>query len=289
MAYNKESLTNTFVVAGVLCLVCSALVSTAAVVLKPIQSANVQLDRKNNILVVAGFTPEAIEAAGGIDELFEKRFDATIIDLKTGKEAVEECKTALDKAGKKISGDVVSAYDQVWAAKSKNEWLSDKLSVTENTIGVKYLEKYSMVYLLKSEDGKSIEKYVFPVRGYGLWSMMKGYLAVEPDLETIAGLTFYDQKETPGLGGEIMSKQFKDQWPGKKIYKDGVVAFKVSKGDQSQNEYGVDALTGATITSTGVSRMISFWMGDLGFEPYIKIQRSESDPDTSSNTGEKRG
>lgn len=289
MSLNKDSLLNTFVVATVLCLVCSALVSTAAVVLKPKQDLNVQVDRKTNILMVTGFTKEDIKAAGGVDKLFGPRFTVIIIDLESGNEAAEQCKMALEAAGKVIGGDVVASYDQIWASKSKRPSVSDKLSKAEDSIGIKYREKFSHVYLLKSEDGQTIEKYVFPVRGYGLWSMMKGYLAVEPDLETVAGLTFYDQKETPGLGGEVMNPQWKKKWPNKKIYRDGQVALKVSKGDQSSNPYGVDALSGATITSNGVSKMIKFWMGPEGFEPYIKTQQSGSTSGSSSPSGDANG
>jgi Na+-transporting NADH:ubiquinone oxidoreductase subunit C len=137
---------------------------------------------------------------------------------------------------------------------------------------------------MKSESGE-VEKYVFPVRGYGLWSMMKGYLAVEPDLETIAGLTFYEHAETPGLGGEIKSAKFKAQWPGKKIYgDDGDVSVQVVKA-APDDQYSIDALTGATITSNGVSNMMKFWMGDDGFGPYIKQKKGTSTETTMVTTG----
>jgi len=103
--------------------------------------------------------------------------------------------------------------------------------------------------------------------------MMQGYMAVEPDFETVAGLTFYAQGETPGLGGEVENKTWKAKWPGKAIYKDGEVALEVKKGDQSNNEYGVDALSGATITSNGVTNLVKFWMGEQGYGPYIAQQK----------------
>ena len=282
MSLNKDSYANTFIVATVLCLVCSALVSTAAVGLRATQSRNVALDRKKNILQVVGFNREDIESAGGINELFQKRFEATIIDLDSGQEAVEECKTALNEAGKKIGDDVVTDYDQVWASKSKRPAISDKLDKKTDIAGIKYREKYSHVYILKNAEGLT-EKYVFPVRGYGLWSMMKGYLAVEPDFQTVAGLTFYEQAETPGLGGEVLNPKWKSKWPGKQIYSDGKVDLKVSKGDQSDNEFAVDALSGATITSNGVTNMVEYWMGPNGFEPFIKRQKSASRSSSSTN------
>jgi Na+-transporting NADH:ubiquinone oxidoreductase subunit C len=280
MSLNKDSYANTFIVATVLCLVCSFLVSTAAVGLKPFKERNIALDRKKNILQVTGFTKDDIKSAGGADELFEQRLTATIIDLDTGEEAIDECKTALETAGKKIGDDVLNNYDQFWASRSKKPSVSKKLEKKQDIVGIKYREKYSHVFTLKDADGK-IEKYVFPVRGYGLWSMMQGYLAVEPDFQTVAGLTFYEQGETPGLGGEVLNPKWKSKWPGKQIFEDGEVSLKVSKGDQTNNEYGVDALSGATITSNGVSKMMKYWMGPDGFGPFIDRQKSAAPPSAS--------
>jgi len=271
MSQGKDSLANTFTVATVLCLVCALVVSAAAVVLKPMQRRNAQLDRKKNILAVSGISPEEIRETG-IDELFSSRFEATIIDLETGEEASEACKAALDSVGK-IVDDVVAEYDQLWASKSKKAELADKLEKKEDKCGIKYREKYSHVFKLKSADG-TVEKYVFPVRGNGLWSLMQGYMSVEPDFQTVAGLTFYDQAETPGLGGEVMNPQWKKKWPGKQIYDGDEVGLKVIKGDQSNNPYGVDGLAGATITSNGVTYMTEYWLGPSAFGQYIKKQKS---------------
>ena len=271
MSQGKDSLANTFTVATVLCLVCALVVSASAVVLKPMQKRNAQLDRMKNILAVSGIKDEEIKSVG-IEELFKQRFEATIIDMDTGEEASEACKAALDSVGKVVD-DVVVEYDQFWASKSKKAELSDQLTKKEDKCGIKYREKFSHVFTLKSADGK-IEKYVFPVRGNGLWSMMQGYMAVEPDFQTVAGLTFYDQKETPGLGGEVENKNWKKKWKGKQIYDNGQVCLRVIKGDQTNNPNGVDGLAGATITSDGVSKMTKYWLGPSGFEPYIQKQKS---------------
>ena len=102
---------------------------------------------------------------------------------------------------------------------------------------------------------------------------MQGYMALEPDLETVAGLTFYAHGETPGLGGEITNPRWKAKWPGKEIYKDGEVELSVKKGAGSNDEYAVDALSGATITSNGVTNLVHFWMGENGYGPYIAQQK----------------
>ena len=281
MSLDKDSLPNTFLVATLLCLVCALIVSGAAVALKPMQIKNAQLDRKKNILTVSGFSEEEIKSAG-IEKLFEERFEATIIDLETGEEASEACQEALAGAGK-IYTDVVAEYEQLWASKSKKgkawaesngkEPICSRLEKKEDKCGIKYRERYSHVFKLKGADG-SAEKYVFPVRGNGLWSLMQGYLAVEPDFQTVAGLTYYEQGETAGLGGEVMNPNWKKKWIGKSIYDSDKVSLSCSKGDQSQNPYGVDALAGATITSNGVTNMIKYWMGPSGFGPFIEKTKS---------------
>ncbi len=116
----RDSIANTFIVATLLCLVCSLLVSTAAVGLKQLQSSNVELDRKKNILQVTGFSQEEIDQAGGIEQLYADRFETMVISLDTGKEALDDLKTALDKAGKDLGDDVLGKYDQFWASKSKS-------------------------------------------------------------------------------------------------------------------------------------------------------------------------
>ena len=104
---------------------------------------------------------------------------------------------------------------------------------------------------------------------------MKGYLAIESDLKTIIGLEFFDDKETPGLGGEINNPRWKAIWKGKEIYSDsGEVVISVIKGsvDKTNDEsiYQVDGLSGATITSNGVTNLLSFWLGDMGYGPLIQ-------------------
>lgn len=270
----RDSIANTFIVATLLCLVCSLLVSTAAVGLKQLQSSNVELDRKKNILQVTGFSQEEIDQAGGIEQLYADRFETMVISLDTGKEALDDLKTALDKAGKDLGDDVLGKYDQFWASKSKKPAVSDKVPREEDIASIKYREKYSHVFILKSENG-TIKNYVLPIRGYGLWSMLKGYLALEPDFETVAGLTFYEHKETPGLGGEVENKTWKAQWDGKKVYKGEDVELHVVKG-AADNEYEIDGLSGATITSNGVTNMIKYWMGPNGFQAFMEQQKTKS-------------
>ena len=280
-SYDKDSPINVIILAVVLCVVCSLVVSMASVGLRSMQDANVLLDKRANILSVAGFQDVA---SGDVNDIFSNRFTVELIDMNTGLPAAKEAMEAMKKAGKEYADEeeTIAKYDQIWASKSKKPSVSDP---TDDATLIKYREKFSHVYVLKSEDGK-VEKYVFPVRGYGLWSMMKGYLAVEPDLQKIAGLTFYEHGETPGLGGEIKSPRFKAQWPGKNIYgDDGTVCVRVIKS-APKDPYCIDALSGATITSTGVSNMMKYWMGPEGFGPYIDKKKGKADT-TMIKSGDK--
>ena len=282
MPLNKDSLPNTFLVATVLCLLCAFVVSAASVTLRPLQLANAQKDRRSNILQVSGFTPEEIEEDGGVKKVFESRFEVRIVDLDTGNDAQAECQAAMDKAKDRVV-NLSEEYDQLWASKTNpNKGLSEKLEKKADVCGIKSREKFSEVFIMNSEDGKP-ELYVFPVRGNGLWSLMQGYLAVKPDFQTVVGLTFYQQAETPGLGGEVQNPDWKALWTGKKIYEDGVVKLAVIKGNKPGNDYGVDALSGATITSNGVTNMIDFWMGDKGFGPYIKQMQNQDSSEAKTS------
>jgi Na+-transporting NADH:ubiquinone oxidoreductase subunit C len=109
-----------------------------------------------------------------------------------------------------------------------------------------------------TEDGASApSKYAFPISGKGLWSMLYGYLALESDLETIAGLTFYKHGETPGLGAEIEKSWFQSQFPGKKLYRDGApTEFKVAKPGAASGDHAVDGISGATLTGKGVQALL---------------------------------
>ncbi|MEM7785136.1 MAG: hypothetical protein AAF623_17440, partial [Planctomycetota bacterium] len=166
---DKDSLFNTFFIATSLCLLCSLLVSASAVVLKPFRIQNAKLDKLNNIVRVSGFGDEEIEAAGGVEKLFEQRFVSQIIDLDTGLEAIEECEEAMSEAGKEYK-NILSEYDQFWASKSKKDkdWAdrNDAQAICKelgenDPAGVKYREKFSHVFMLKSEDGSQVEKRIF--------------------------------------------------------------------------------------------------------------------------------
>lgn len=251
----NDNIVKTVSVALVLCLVCSIVVSAAATLLKPRQVANKLLDKKANILAVSG-----IELDGrSVDEAFEQ-IETRIIDLETG-----EYNDEID----------VQSYDQRKASKVPSMTLP--LSGAENKAKIVGLPKYANVYLLKSDD--QVDKIILPIEGYGLWGTLYGFIALQGDATTVSSITFYDHKETPGLGGEVENKKWQASWSGKQIIDDsGKPVLTVIKGavgpGTKDPEYKIDGLAGATLTSNGVSNMVKFWMGDKAFGSYLKRIRN---------------
>lgn len=257
--FNKDGLRNIIVVALTVCLVCSVVVSAAAVALKPIQKTNQELDQKQNILRAAGMLPAGamVDAAGrSVDELF-REFEVKVVDLETGAFA---------------EGIDPGTIDPLKIAKDPAR--SMVLDETQDIATIKRRENLSLAYIRRAGDG-SIDKIVLPVRGYGLWGTLYGYLAIDGDLETVAGLGFYSQKETPGLGGEVDNPIWKAKWPGVKLFDgQGEPAVQLVKTRSPEGSpaaaHEVDALSGATLTTQGVENLVRFWTGDLGFGPLLK-------------------
>lgn len=248
---NKNSIQYTVVVAVLLCLVCSVVVSAAAVLLRPAQQENRALDVKRNILASAGM----LQPGESVEAQFE-RVTPRLIDLETGKftDAVD-----------------IDSYDQRDALSDSQ--LSRELPKDADLAKIGRIEKYAKVYQAQNEQGEPI--LILPVRGYGLWSTMYGFLALGPDYNTVVGLGFYSHGETPGLGGEIDNPRWKALWPGKQIYGEGgEVSLDVVKGSVDAGtpnaEYKVDGLSGATLTSRGVDNMIDFWLGENGYRTFIE-------------------
>jgi Na+-transporting NADH:ubiquinone oxidoreductase subunit C len=257
MSSNVNSVANTIKIALILCAICSVVISGAAVILKPMQTANQILDRNKNILIAAGMYDPVVNTNADVSAMFQ-RFNARIVDLDTG--------TYLsDEDLQRLGLDPLTYTEN--AARNDPD-LSDALSGEEDVANIRRRVRYATVYTIDSADG-GYESVVLPVSGYGLWGIMYGYLALEGDGNTVKGIGFYDHKETPGLGGEISNPRWQAQWPGKQIYgSEQDVAFQVVKGGGESNNQ-VDALAGATLTSRGVENMIMFWLGESGFGRFI--------------------
>ena len=276
MSKPKSNNAKTISVALTLCLVCSVLVSAVAVGLKPAQIENARLDRNKNILVAADMYNTESDTADDVAERF-KDFDVKIIDLNKG--------NYLDDDELKTAGiPDRNAYDASQA--TKNQALSEDLG-DNDPAGIGRKPKYAKVYVKEDDAGKP-ELVVLPIQGYGLWGTIYGFLTLESDMNTIKGISFYEHKETPGLGARIEEPEWRAQWNGIHSYDDnGNVATGVTKAGNPKDNW-VDGISGATLTSRGVSNMIQFWLGDQGYKPYLDMLRKESgqaldDADTQAN------
>lgn len=242
-----DSVVKTVVVAVALCLVASMIVSATAVALRPTQEINKLKDKQINILQVAGiYDPDA-----NVVEAFAA-FEPRVVELDTG-----------------------AFTDQFDAATFDDRAASDdpELSVEleNDPAGIVRQAQYKTVYLLRDADGE-IDKVILPIHGYGLWSTLYGFIALEENGNEIYGLQFYEHAETPGLGAEVDNPRWKAQWPGKKLRdEEGDLEITVSKtAPPAGPEYHIDALAGATLTSAGVDNLVRFWMGEEGFGPFLE-------------------
>jgi len=262
---SNDSTGKTLLVASLLCIVCSIVVSTAAVALKGEQIKNKQLDKNKNILAAAGM----LEQGKSVEEIFKQRLEVKLVNLETGEYlTADNATTDWEKAA--VKNPV--AYDQRKAAKTTGE--NKILDGAIDSASIKRQAKYATVYLAKNDAGE-IETIILPVHGYGLWSTLYGFLALKTDTTTVVGLGFYEHGETPGLGGEVDNPKWKALWPGKKVFNDqGEVDIRLVKGAVDTSapnaEHKVDALAGATLTSNGVTHLVQFWLGKYGFGPYLE-------------------
>ncbi len=235
MKINVQSNLYTIVYASVMVILVALGLSITATSLKPLQEANVQKEKQQNILASINVKCKRDQAPQLYKEYIKEAF-------------------VVDAEGNVIDG--VNAFDV-----SLEE--QNKLPLKERKLPVYVAEK----------DGKKY--YIFPLRGKGLWGPIWGYVALEDDLNTIYGVVFDHKGETPGLGAEIATEHFQKQFAGKKIFdEDGkFVSIAVVKGGAPEgDEHAVDAISGGTITSKGLQAMIKD--GLSAYVNFILKQRS---------------
>ncbi|MEE4463944.1 Na(+)-translocating NADH-quinone reductase subunit C [Azotobacter chroococcum] len=259
MSNQKESTVRTLTVALVVCLVCSVFVAGAAVALKSTQVENRQLDKQRSILAIAGLG-DADLSGKQVKALYKERIVAKVVDLESGKFS---------------DAHDANAFDPLKAAKDPK--LSDALPGEQDIASIKRRERFATVYLVE-KDGQ-LDTLILPVRGYGLWSTLYGFMALKGDLNTVVGMGFYQHAETPGLGGEVDNPKWKGLWPGKTLFDEqGNLAVEIVKGGADPQSpkavHQVDSLAGATLTSNGVENLLRFWLGQKGFGPFIANLRN---------------
>lgn len=232
-------------VAGVVAFVCALVVSLAAVTLRPYQDANLEAERQARVTAII----KGIPGIGHLAEAGAAR--AIVVELGT------------DRVDTKANPD---AFDL--DAQLKDETQSIALSTADDVAGLKRRENRQLMYVLQSAEGKLVA-LILPVRGLGYASLLKGYLAMAGDGRTIQGLEFYEHAETPGLGARIDEPAWKIKWVGKQAFDDAdQLVIDVVKGE-ARTAFEVDAISGASRTSDGVEAIVRFWLGPLGYGPFL--------------------
>lgn len=234
--------------AAIVCVVCSLFVSSAATLLKERQETNKRIDKQKNILACLG----VLDPAAGpflpaeIANLYSSSIEEAVLDDR---------------------GDIV---------REKSPADLDPAVYLDPRKAPNLLP----IYLSKDADGNTLA-YAFPIAGMGLWSTLYGYLAIEPDAETVKGITFYAHGETPGLGAEIEKAWFQNNFKGKKILNAAgkLVSVSVVKGKVSdvipedEAAHYVDGISGATMTSKGVTALVR--IGLERYEPFFAQLRKK--------------
>ncbi|WDE10910.1 Na(+)-translocating NADH-quinone reductase subunit C [Thalassomonas haliotis] len=253
MSSNKETFGKTLIFVFIVCLVCAALVSISAVGLKPLQTANRLLDQQTKILEAAGLLEQAGKDVKGT---YSKYVEAKMIDLDSG---------AFIEGNTDMFDERRDSRDLSKSSKPKND-----------IAGINRRADNAVIYLIKDDNGK-VKTIVLPIIGSGLWDLMSGFVGLAPDLNTVQSVVYSELKETPGLGAEVLNPNWKALWPGKKMFDaQNNVAIKLVKGGAKPGDVnGVDALSGATLTSDGVERTLHFWLGEEGYGPFITQFRAQ--------------
>jgi Na+-transporting NADH:ubiquinone oxidoreductase subunit C len=258
----NDSIAKTLMVALVVALFGSVLVSSAAVLLRPRIEANMERERQRNLL-------EIVRRLPGIEQLFKRIEDASVeafvVDLSTGE---------IDRRMRPEEVDTRAA--------AQDTTRSVAIPPDRDIAGIRRVSRYDIVYLVRAKD--ELRLIVLPVRGRGFASTLYGFLGLAGDANTIVGLSFYEHGETPGVGAQVDSPQWRERWQGKKVRDpQGQLRIGVARGAVAPTDpnapYQVDGLTGATFTSQGVNNLVRFWLGDDGFGPFLnRIRTQEGSP-----------
>lgn len=223
MKINTNSNLYTFIYASVMVILVAAMLAFTAYTLQPAQDKNVRVEKMQNILQSFGIETNTDNA----EEMFNKYIKKTIV---------------VNTKGEEIKGN---AFDINLKQQFKN----------------KPEEKQLPVYYATLDNGS--EKIIIPLTGKGLWGPIWGYLSLDNDYNTVFGAVFDHKGETPGLGAEINKDFFEDQLKGKKLFEGkelvSITAHKGGKGSAikaGDTAHGIDAISGGTITSKGLEKML---------------------------------
>jgi Na+-transporting NADH:ubiquinone oxidoreductase subunit C len=250
----NESPVRTLAVAGGVAFVCALLVTTAVSLLQPYQQAYASIGRNLAILRAA----DLIEIGGEVSDrsivAAYVGLDARLVDLETN--------TFSDAAD-------AASYDYATALSRPEALIA--IPANADIAGIGSKPRLMPIYL-----SPTTGRVILPFYGRGMWSTISGYLSLERDLDTIAGIAIYSHGETPGIGDRIENADWLASWRGKTVYgADGRVALTIGDATTAA-EHRIDAITGATRTVTSVQRSLLFWLGPDGFGPILTALAKET-------------
>jgi len=238
----KQSNLYIFVYASVMVVVVAAVLALASTSLRPAQQKNIDTEKRLDILKSVGAAAE-VASAPSKDVYVSDEYKKVIVD-----------QYAVNVKGEKVDGVDVFRLD-----------LKVELSKPAN-------QRALPVYVASLSDGST--KYILPIRGRGLWGPIWGYISLNDDFNTIYGATFAHKGETPGLGAEISTPKFQNQFKGKTIFKDGkfVSVSVIKPGSAPLTSHSVDAISGGTITSKGLEEMLLDCLS--GYQAFFTNQKN---------------
>jgi Na+-transporting NADH:ubiquinone oxidoreductase subunit C len=215
---NRNGNTYTVLYAAIMVILVATILASISMALKPRQVRNAEIEKKQNILASVNIERTVANAEAVYAEKIKNEY---VVNVK----------------GEQVEGDAFNTDLKKERAKADNEMLLP-------------------VFECQTEDGL---KYVIPVYGAGLWGPIWGFIALNDDLNTIYGANFDHQGETPGLGAEISTNMFEQPFVGKKLFDETgkLVSIVVAKvGQEAPAEHKVDGISGGTITSKGLEKML---------------------------------
>lgn len=248
MVFKKDTVVGTMIFTITLCLLCSFMITGTAGVLKERKLAKKRDELQRYVLMAADID---LGQGNAFRDIFAKSVTPLLINVDTGN--VDSDANVLD-------------FDERMAA------INPETSSTPKKDIAKIKTRANDVRVFKVfNDSGALTSVVVPFYGKGLWSMIYGYVAVEPDFNTIKGLVVYEHGETPGIGDFVTDPQWLSLWKGKQLFDaDGKFAIRLVKGGAKEGDvHGVDAVSGATMTGRGVQRAMEFWFGVEGFQPFF--------------------
>lgn len=256
LALPNDSRAKTLGMAFLVALMSASAVSVTSVALKPLQQAHIETAREAKLVAMIETLPGLAHI---LRETEAETLDTVIVDLPSGS----------------IAGDTnPDSYDFLAAQSDPARTIA--LTPEQDIAGIGRRPNLAPVFLLRGNDGLAL--VVLPVYGTGYQSTIRAYLALFADLNTIAGLSIYEQSETPGIGSRITDPAWQALWADRQaVAASGeIVITLVRSGATGLSE--VDAISGATRSSMGVAHLIQFWLGPDGFGPFLANLRSGDVP-----------